>query len=104
MTADILDATTLGYLSGVLGLVIALALVVSLTIVNALLANVGGNGRGHVQAVAGSLSAVADSTAPVPPVLTGINKELGELAGVLISVQGHMNVARSVFEANGAAR
>lgn len=103
-TLAILDATALGYLSGLIGLVIALALVVSLTIVNSLLANVGGSRRGHVPSIAASLSAVAESTDPVPPVLTAINKELTDLAGVLAAVEGHMSVARRVFDANAETR
>lgn len=91
-------ATTLGYLSGLLGGVIALALVVSLTIVNMLVASVGSAAKSHVPNIAGSLDAVAVSTDPVPPLLGAINNDLSELSRVLDGVAGHLAVARQAFE------
>lgn len=99
-----LSATTLGYLSGLLGLVIAVALVVSLTVVNVLVARVGGSSSGHVPSIKASLSAVAVSTEPVPTTLTAINTDLTELAQVLGKVEGHLSVARRAFDAVAESR
>src|SRR5260370_34912535 len=75
-----LHGTTLGYLTGVLFGVIALALVVSLTIVNAVLAKVGGGPKSHLASIGESLGMVAGNTDPVPPTLLAINDGLAGLA------------------------
>lgn len=99
MTLSIFDATTLGYMSGIVAGLIVVALVVSLTAVNLLVASVGGSRRGHVPSIATSLEAVGDSTGPVPATLASINNELAELAAVLAAVEGHLSVARQIFDA-----
>lgn len=104
ISASVLDPATLGYLSGILGGVILLALVISLTVVLVLLLTIGGTRRSHVARIAESLEAVAQSTDPVPPTLTAINEELAELAQVLAAVEAHLAAARRLFELVSEAR
>jgi hypothetical protein len=93
-----LTPSLLGYISGALGAIIAIALVVTLTTVLMLLLRVGGSNNSHVVSIAESLSAVGDSTAPVPSAMPAINHELGELAAVLTACEGHLANARSLFD------
>lgn len=104
MTPAFLDATALGWISGVVGTLIALALVISLTVVRALVISVGGRPGTHVANIADNLDAVARHTDPVPMTLTDINAELAEVAVVLRDVAGHLAVARQVFEAQAGGR
>lgn len=99
MIADTwLTPTLLGYISGALGAIIAIALVVTLTTVLMLLIRVGGNDSSHVATIADSLAAVGESTAPVPSAMPAINHELGELASVLTACEGHLANARGLFD------
>lgn len=98
MTASILDATTLGYLTGVLFAAVVVVLLVSLTIVLNILVQVGGRPQSHVGSIHDSLSAVAVSTDPVPATLVAINSSLGDLAGTLHDVEGHLAAARLLFD------
>jgi hypothetical protein len=93
-----LSVTTLGYLTGVLFAVIALALVVSLTIVNAVLAKVGGGPGSHLASVGESLGRVADNTDPVPPTLLAINDGLAALAREMRAILGHLATGKAVFD------
>lgn len=99
MTADFfLTPTILGYFSGVEGAILALALVVTLTTVLMILIRVGGSNTSHVASIANSLEAVSQSTSPVPSALPAINHDLGDLAGVLQAIEGHLANARSLFD------
>ncbi len=93
-----LSATTLGYLTGVLFAVIVLALVVSLTIVNAVLAGVGGGPKSHLASIGESLGRVADNTDPVPPTLLAINDGLAGLAKEMRAILGHLATGKAVFD------
>lgn len=93
-----LTPTILGYLSGVEGAILALALVVTLTTVLMILMRVGGADNSHVASIANSLAAVGDSTAPVPTALPAINSELGQLASTLVAIEGHLANARGLFD------
>lgn len=104
MTASILDVSTLGYISGILGGLIALALVIPLTIVHSLLRRVGGADDSHVAEIEGNLTAVAVSTDVVPATLTTINTELADLAEALSAVERHINVARRLFDSVAQSR
>jgi len=97
MSAFFLTPTILGYLSGVEGAILALALVVTLTTVLMILMRVGGSASSHVASIANSLAAVGDSTAPVPTALPAINSELGQLASTLVAIEGHLANARGLF-------
>lgn len=105
MTADFfLTPSLLGYISGALGAIIAIALVVTLTTVLMLLIRVGGNNSSHVASIAESLGAVGDSTAPVPSAMPAINHDLGELAAVLTACEGHLANARGLFDTMAKAK
>ncbi|HEX3607415.1 MAG TPA: hypothetical protein VH134_15940 [Candidatus Dormibacteraeota bacterium] len=93
-----LSATTLGYLTGILFAVIALALVVSLTVVNAVLAKVGGGPNSHLASIGGSLGKVADNTDPVPPTLLAINDGLAALAKEMRAILAHLATGKAVFD------
>ena len=93
-----LSASTLGYLTGILFGVIALALVVSLIIVNAVLEKVGGGPKSHLASVATSLGRVADNTDPVPPTLLAINDGLAALAKEMRAIEGHLATGKAVFD------
>lgn len=93
-----IGVSALGYLSGVLGAVIVLTLLISLTVVKRVLMSVGGSPESHIGAIVESLTAVSKSTDPIPPVLTAINGGLTELAGVFAAVGGHLATARFVFD------
>jgi hypothetical protein len=94
----VLDAATLGYLTGVLFAVIALALVVSLTIVNAVLAKVGGGPGSHLASVGESLGKVASNTDPGPPTLLAINDGLAALAKEMRAILAHLATGKAVFD------
>lgn len=93
-----IDAGKLGWASGAIFAVIALAVVFSLTIVNSTVAAVGGRRRSQVGAIADSLAQVADDTDPVPPTLTAINDGLTELARVVSDIEQHISVSRLIFD------
>lgn len=93
-----LTPTILGYISGVEGAILAIALVVTLTTVLMILVRVGGSDTSHVASIANSLAAVGDSTAPVPTALPAINSELGQLATTLVAIEGHLANARGLFD------
>jgi hypothetical protein len=93
-----LDVTTLGYLTGVLFGVIALALVVSLTIVNVVLARVGGGPGSHLASIGESLGRVAGNTDPVPPTLLAINDGLAGLAKEMRAILAHLATGKAVFD------
>jgi len=93
-----LGASTLGYLTGLLFGVIALALVVSLTIVNAVLAKVGGGAGSHLASVGESLGRVAANTDPVPPTLVAINGGLAALAKEMRAILAHLATGKAVFD------
>jgi len=65
MTLGALSVTALGWLSGILGAVVVVALLVSLSIVNVVLARTGGGPRSALASIAESLGAVAGNTDPV---------------------------------------
>jgi hypothetical protein len=100
----VLSATTLGYLSGILGGIIALALVVSLTIVNSVLARIGGGPRSGLASICESLGAVAANTDPVPPTLTAINQGLAALAKEMRAIEGHLATGKAVFDGYAEGR
>lgn len=104
MTAFFLTPTILGYVSGALGAIIAIALVVTLTTVLMLLIRVGGNDSSHVASITASLAAVGDSTAPVPSAMPAINHDLGELAAVLTACEAHLTNARGLFDTMAKAK
>jgi hypothetical protein len=93
-----LDVTTLGYLTGVLFGVIALALVVSLTIVNVVLARVGGGPGSHLASIGESLGRVAGNTDPVPLTLLAINDGLAGLAKEMRAILAHLATGKAVFD------
>ena len=94
-----ISATTLGWLSGILGMIIVVALVTALIVVNSILEKVGGGPRSALASVVESLGAVAGNTDPVPPTLTAINDGLAALAKEMRAVEGHLATAKAVFEA-----
>lgn len=98
MTGFFLTPTILGYFSGALGAILAIALVFTLTTVLLILIRVGGSSTSHVASIANSLDAVSQSTSPVPTALPAINHDLGELAGVLTAIEGHLANARNLFD------
>jgi hypothetical protein len=93
-----ISATTLGWLSGILGMIIAVALVVSLIVVNSILEKVGGGPRSALASVVESLGAVAGNTDPVPPTLTAINDGLAALAKEMRAIEGHLATGKAVFD------
>ena len=93
-----LDVTTLGYLTGVLFGVVVLALVVSLTIVNAVLAKVGGGPKSHLASIGESLGRVGGNTDPVPPTLLAINDGLAGLAREMRAILAHLATGKAVFD------
>jgi len=93
-----LSVTTLGYLTGVLFGVIVTALLVSLAIVNAILARVGGGPRSHLASIGESLGRVAGNTDPVPPTLLAINDGLAALATEMRTILGHLATGKAVFD------
>lgn len=93
-----IDAGKLGWASGAIFAVIALAVVFSLTIVNATVAAVGGRRRSQVGAIADDLAQVAQDTDPVPTTLTSINDGLTELARVVGDIEQHISVSRLIFD------
>jgi hypothetical protein len=93
-----ISATTLGWLSGILGMIIAIALVVSLIVVNSILEKVGGGPRSALASVVESLGAVAGNTDPVPPTLTAINDGLAALAKEMRAIEGHLATGKAVFD------
>lgn len=93
-----ISATALGYLSGVLGIIIVVALVSSLIIVNSILEKVGGGPRSALASVVESLGAVAGNTDPVPPTLTAINDGLAALAKEMRAIEGHLATGKAVFD------
>ena len=99
MTADFfLTPTILGWVSGLEGAVLVVALLFTLTTVLSILQRVGGSNQSHVASIANSLEAVSQSTAPVPSAVPAINAELGSLAGTLQRIEGHLANARSLFD------
>ena len=93
-----ISATALGYLSGVLGIIIVIALVSSLILVNSILERVGGGPRSALASVVDSLGAVAANTDPVPPTLTAINDGLAALAKEMRAIEGHLATGKAVFD------
>ena len=93
-----LSVTTLGYLTGILFAVIVIALLVSLAIVNAILARVGGGPRSHLASIGESLGRVAGNTDPVPPTLLAINDGLAALAKEMRAILGHLATGKAVFD------
>jgi hypothetical protein len=93
-----ISATTLGWLSGILGMIIAIALVVSLIVVNSILEKVGGGPKSALASVVESLGAVAGNTDPVPPTLTAINDGLAALAKEMRAIEGHLATGKAVFD------
>ncbi|MBV8992532.1 MAG: hypothetical protein JO287_02255 [Pseudonocardiales bacterium] len=93
-----ISATALGYLSGVLGIIIVIALVSSLILVNSILEKVGGGPRSALASVVDSLGAVAANTDPVPPTLTAINDGLAALAKEMRAIEGHLATGKAVFD------
>lgn len=93
-----ISATALGYLSGVLGIIVVVALVSSLIIVNSILEKVGGGPRSALASVVESLGAVAGNTDPVPPTLTAINDGLAALAKEMRAIEGHLATGKAVFD------
>jgi hypothetical protein len=99
MTIAALSATTLGYLSGILGGLIIVALLLSLTVVNWLLSRTGGGSRSALGSIVDSLGAVAVHTDPVPHTLTALNEGLAVLLTELQAVEAHLAAGRGLFEA-----
>jgi hypothetical protein len=97
-----LSITTLGYLSGIVGLIIVLALLVSLIIVNSVLVKVGGGPNSHLASIVESLGRVAGNTDPVPPTLTAINDGLAALAKEMRAIEGHLATGKAVFDGYAA--
>jgi hypothetical protein len=93
-----ISATTLGWLSGILGMIIALVLVAALIMVNSILEKVGGGPRSALASVVESLGAVAGNTDPVPPTLTAINDGLAALAKEMRAIEGHLATGKAVFD------
>jgi hypothetical protein len=93
-----ISATTLGWLSGILGMIIALALVFALIVVNSILEKVGGGPKSALASVVESLGAVAGNTDPVPPTLTAINDGLAALAKEMRAIEGHLATGKAVFD------
>lgn len=93
-----LSVTTLGALTGVLFGVIVLALLVSLAVVNRILARVGGGPRSHLASIGESLGRVAGNTDPVPPTLLAINDGLAALAAEMRAILGHLATGKAVFD------
>jgi hypothetical protein len=93
-----ISATTLGWLSGILGMIIAVVLVAALIVVNSILEKVGGGPRSALASVVESLGAVAGNTDPVPPTLTAINDGLAALAKEMRAIEGHLATGKAVFD------
>jgi hypothetical protein len=79
-------------------MIIAVALVVSLIVVNSILEKVGGGPRSALASVVESLGAVAGNTDPVPPTLTAINDGLAALAKEMRAIEGHLATGKAVFD------
>ena len=93
-----ISATTLGWLSGILGMIIVVALVTALIVVNSILEKVGGGPKSALASVVESLGAVAGNTDPVPPTLTAINDGLAALAKEMRAIEGHLATGKAVFD------
>jgi hypothetical protein len=93
-----LSTTVVAWLSAALFAVIALALVVSLTIVNSIVEHVGGRRDSQVGHIADDLIKVAENTDPVPQIVNSINQALSELSEVMVAIEQHLAVARLVFD------
>ncbi|MDB5066366.1 MAG: hypothetical protein JWM18_2800 [Chloroflexi bacterium] len=95
-----LNATTLGYFSGVLGAIVAVALLASLGIVYAVLVKVGRS----LATISETLGDVAANTDPVPPTLAAVNEGLTTVGTELRAVENHLATGKAVFAgyANGS--
>lgn len=98
----LISTALLGYLTGALAVVVALAVVATLVLVGMGLRAVGGDERSHLAEVARGLTDVRAATASLPGLLATLNSDLSRLERATVDLERHLKGASERFQPHHA--